>query len=68
MTENRYSLETFVNKTLDRDLQQGLFELEFDRMLDINLNGEAAIPNSISGFVNWRCRAVAAAIFTWSDQ
>jgi hypothetical protein len=29
---------------------------------------KAAIPNSISGFVNWRCRAVAAAIFTWSDQ
>jgi uncharacterized protein (AIM24 family) len=43
MTENRYSLEAFVNKTLDRDLQQGLFELESDRMLDINLNGEVWI-------------------------
>jgi uncharacterized protein (AIM24 family) len=43
MSENRYSLEAFVNKTLDRDLQQGLFELESDRMLDINLNGEVWI-------------------------
>jgi hypothetical protein len=38
MTENCYSLEAFVHKTLDRDLQQGLFELESDRMLDINLS------------------------------
>jgi uncharacterized protein (AIM24 family) len=43
MSESRYSLEAFVNKTLDRDLQQGLFELESDRMLDINLNGEVWI-------------------------
>jgi uncharacterized protein (AIM24 family) len=43
MSENRYSLEAFVNKTLDRDLQQGLFELESERMLDINLNGEVWI-------------------------
>lgn len=43
MTENRYSLEAFVNKTKDRDLQQGLFELESERMLDINLNGEVWI-------------------------
>jgi uncharacterized protein (AIM24 family) len=43
MSENRYSLSAFVNKTVDRDLQQGLFELESDRMLDINLNGEVWI-------------------------
>lgn len=43
MSENRYSLEAFVNKTKDRDLQQGLFELESERMLDINLNGEVWI-------------------------
>jgi uncharacterized protein (AIM24 family) len=43
MPENRYSIEAFVNKTKDRDLQQGLFELESARMLDINLNGEVWI-------------------------
>ncbi|MFK7738334.1 MAG: AIM24 family protein [Pirellulaceae bacterium] len=43
MTENRYSLSTFLEKTRDRDLQQGLFELESERMLDINLNGEVWI-------------------------
>jgi len=40
MSENRYSIEEFVNSTKDRDLQQGLFELESERMLDINLDGE----------------------------
>jgi uncharacterized protein (AIM24 family) len=43
MTDNRYSLLEFANKTLDRDLQQGLFELESGRMLDINLDGEVWI-------------------------
>ena len=43
MSDHRYSLEAFVNKTKDRDLQQGLFELESERMLDINLNGEVWI-------------------------
>lgn len=41
--EARYSLKTFVSQTRDRDLQQGLFELESPRMLDINLNGEVWI-------------------------
>ena len=40
MSENRYSLQEFVNNTRDRDRQQGLFELESERMLDINLDGE----------------------------
>lgn len=40
---SRYSLAEFVNQTRDRDLQQGLFELESERMLDINLNGEVWI-------------------------
>lgn len=40
MSDNRYSLEEFVDRTKDRDLQQGLFELESERMLDINLDGE----------------------------
>jgi len=43
MSENRYSLSAFVEKTKDRDLKQGLFELESARMLDINLNGEVWI-------------------------
>lgn len=43
MSENRYSLEAFLAKTKDRDLGQGLFELESDRMLDINLDGEVWI-------------------------
>jgi len=40
VTDNRYSLQAFLEKTRDKDLNQGLFELESDRMLDINLNGE----------------------------
>lgn len=40
MSDNRYSLQSFLEKTRDRDLAQGLFELETERMLDINLNGE----------------------------
>lgn len=43
MSDARYSLEGFLEKTKDRDLQQGLFELESERMLDINLNGEVWI-------------------------
>ncbi|TWU35255.1 hypothetical protein Q31b_53510 [Novipirellula aureliae] len=43
MNDNRYSLQAFLEKTKDRDLDQGLFELESERMLDINLNGEAWI-------------------------
>ena len=43
MSENRYSLSAFVEKTKDRDLNQGLFELESPRMLDINLDGEVWI-------------------------
>jgi len=43
MNDNRYSLQGFLEKTKDRDLNQGLFELESERMLDINLNGEAWI-------------------------
>ncbi|EMI45776.1 AIM24 family protein [Rhodopirellula sp. SWK7] len=40
MSDNGYSLQAFLEKTVDRDRNQGLFELESDRMLDINLNGE----------------------------
>lgn len=36
---SRYSLNDFVEKTSERDRGQGLFELETDRLLEINLNG-----------------------------
>ncbi|MFO7973558.1 MAG: AIM24 family protein [Candidatus Hydrogenedentota bacterium] len=37
--ERRYSIEEFVQETGQRDLGQGEFELERDRLLEINLNG-----------------------------
>ncbi|MEM9409565.1 MAG: AIM24 family protein [Planctomycetota bacterium] len=41
--EARYSLVEFLEKSVDKDLQQGIFELESERMLDINLEGEVWI-------------------------
>jgi uncharacterized protein (AIM24 family) len=35
----RYSIQDFVQKTAQRDLNQGEFELENERMLEINLHG-----------------------------
>ncbi len=35
----RYSLSEFVNTTAQEDQDQGLFELESDRFLEVNLNG-----------------------------
>ncbi|TQD25372.1 AIM24 family protein [Methanolobus vulcani] len=36
---SRYSLDEFVQNTGQKDLGQGKFELERDRMLEVNLNG-----------------------------
>ena len=36
---NRYSISDFVNRTGQKDRGQGLFELESNRLLEINLNG-----------------------------
>lgn len=36
---SRYSLSEFVNKTAQQDKGQGLFELETERLLEVNLNG-----------------------------
>jgi len=36
---SRYSLADFVQRTAQQDLNQGLFELEGDRTLEVNLNG-----------------------------
>jgi uncharacterized protein (AIM24 family) len=35
----RYSLAEFVNKSAQQDKGQGLFELETERLLEVNLNG-----------------------------
>ena len=35
----RYSIDDFVQKTAQKDLNQGEFELESDRLLEINLDG-----------------------------
>jgi uncharacterized protein (AIM24 family) len=43
MNDQRHTLSSFLQKTADRDLNQGLFELESERMLDINLNGSVWI-------------------------
>lgn len=37
---NRYSIDEFVNQTQQKDKEEGLFELETSRMLEINLNGQ----------------------------
>ena len=36
---SRYSLTQFVEATAQRDRGQGLFELESERLLEVNLNG-----------------------------
>ncbi|MEX1039365.1 MAG: AIM24 family protein [Pirellulaceae bacterium] len=38
--DNRYSIEEFVEKTRQRDRGQGLFEMESERILEVNLDGE----------------------------
>ena len=37
---NRYSIEEFVSETQQKDLGQGVFEMETERILELNLNGE----------------------------
>jgi uncharacterized protein (AIM24 family) len=37
---NRYSIEEFINHTMQQDKGEGLFELETPRMLEVNLNGQ----------------------------
>jgi uncharacterized protein (AIM24 family) len=38
-SNNRYSISDFVDRTAQKDRGQGLFELESNRLLEINLNG-----------------------------
>lgn len=37
---SRYSIEDFVSKSSQKDRGEGLFELESDRILEVNLNGK----------------------------
>lgn len=37
---NRYSINEFIEKTEQQDKNEGLFELETERMLEINLDGQ----------------------------
>ena len=39
----RFTLDRFVEATVERELREGLFELESERILDINLEGEVWI-------------------------
>ena len=39
MSDQRYSLNEFVEESRQRDRGQGFFELESPRMLEVNLNG-----------------------------
>ena len=36
---NRYSVDEFIESTRQKDRKQGLFELETERLLELNLNG-----------------------------
>ncbi|MBL8851393.1 MAG: AIM24 family protein [Planctomycetaceae bacterium] len=38
--DNRYSIREFVQQTVQQDRGQGLFELESERILEVNLNGQ----------------------------
>ncbi|CAM3982349.1 AIM24 family protein [Lederbergia lenta] len=40
MTEQRYSINEFIEETKQEDKEQGLFELETPRFLEVNVNGD----------------------------
>ena len=41
--DNRYSIDEFVEKSRQRDRGEGLFEMESERMLEVNLDGDLMI-------------------------
>lgn len=49
---SRYSIDEFVEKTRQRDHGQGVFELESERLLELNLNG--AIWTKMGSMVSYR--------------
>ena len=46
---SRHTLEEFLNQTSERDRSEGVFELESERMLEINLDGLVWTKGSL----NW---------------
>ena len=49
---NRYTIDEFVQKTQQQNLNQGVFELETERMMELNLNGE--IWTKMGSMVSYR--------------
>ncbi len=49
---DRYSIEEFVNQTQQKDHGQGVFELETERMLELNLNGQ--ICTKMGSMISYR--------------
>ncbi len=43
MTEQRHSIDAFLERTAQRDRGQGKFELENDRLLEVNLDGSISM-------------------------
>jgi uncharacterized protein (AIM24 family) len=51
-TMGRYSIDEFVEKTAQRDRGQGMFELESERILEVNLDGRVwAKSGAMIGYV-----------------
>ncbi|WP_335869629.1 AIM24 family protein [Bacillus sp. 2205SS5-2] len=50
--DNRFSVQEFIQKTKQEDKGQGLFELETERILEINLNGD--IWAKAGGMISYR--------------
>ncbi len=58
---SRYSIAEFVSSTSQKDRGEGLFELESDRMLEVNLSGETgkggvspnALPELLAASTAW---------------
>ena len=44
---SRFSIEQFIRSTAQQDRGEGLFELESDRMLEANLDGDLWIKTGL---------------------
>lgn len=49
---NRYSIQEFVTQTQQKDLGQGVFEMETERILELNLNG--AMWTKMGSMISYR--------------
>jgi uncharacterized protein (AIM24 family) len=54
--DDRYSLSQFIQRTTQRDRGQGLFELETDRLLEVNLSGMVWIKTGVMVAYNGNVR------------